>query len=169
MTVSPTPPEIGMTEEKQNEWMTGSASFARSVLFDDDYRDTTCKIGQGAECCRYLTVGAGGWSCAKPTAMRHAIDNRLKDIKAKGDNCDGVYRPQPAFKLLRARFEVPEGATIYKATGYDYGLASDDARFTGVPHTSMTLNPSGDYPSFTVPNTDFAALALASTDRELEA
>lgn len=143
-----------MADSKQ-EWMVGSASYAQPITFNDAYRTETCKIGQGAECCRYLTMGADGFSCAKRTSLRYTIDNRVRKMNAKGDNCDGVYRPQPAFRLLRARFEVPAGTTIYKASGYDYGCASDDQRATGVPHTSMTLEPSGDYPFFTVPNGDF--------------
>ena len=43
------------------------------------------------------------------------------------------------------------GTSVYSARGYDYGLASDDTRMTGVEHTSVTLDPNGDYPVFTIP------------------
>lgn len=43
------------------------------------------------------------------------------------------------------------GLTIYRAEKYDYGLASDDTRMTGIEHWSMTLDPAGGYPTFTVP------------------
>lgn len=51
----------------------------------------TCKVGQGAACCRYVTMSAGGWECGKADpAIRHAIDQRAGSMKAKGDNCPGV-------------------------------------------------------------------------------
>jgi hypothetical protein len=124
--------------------------------FTDEHRRDVCRIGQGAACCRYLTVGVQGWCCEKRTSLRHTLDARVSQMTAQGDNCDGIFEPRPAFTLLKDRFEHPAGTTIYRASGYDYGLASDDARATGVPHTSMTLEPSGDYPSFTVPDSDFA-------------
>ena len=124
--------------------------------FDDSYRKTVCKIGQGSDCCRYIVGGADGFECAKRTSMRFAIDQRADDMRAKGDNCDGCYEPRRAFQLLKDRFGHAAGTIIYEAKGYDYGLASDDARAFGVPHTSMTIEPSGDYPFFTVPDSDFA-------------
>lgn len=44
----------------------------------------------------------------------------------------------------------PVGTIVYDLRGYDYGLASDDTRFTGIKHVSVTLNENGDYPSFTI-------------------
>lgn len=120
--------------------------------FNDEYRSTVCKMGQGAECCRYLTLGGlSGWGCAKHTSMAWAIDQRAENMNAKGDNCDGVYAPRPAFVLLKERFGHQPGTIVYEAKNYDYGLARDDERHTGRPHASMTLEPSGDYPTFTVP------------------
>ena len=43
------------------------------------------------------------------------------------------------------------GTEVFKGARYDYGLASDDTRITGVEHVSVTLSPDGDYPYFTVP------------------
>lgn len=43
------------------------------------------------------------------------------------------------------------GTVVYGLVKPDYGLANDDTRNTGVPHISVTLDPTGDYPSFTVP------------------
>lgn len=40
---------------------------------------------------------------------------------------------------------------VYDLMQYDYGLASDDTRVTGVQHTSVTRNSDGDYPSVTIP------------------
>lgn len=120
------------------------------AAFTDEHRASVCRIGQGAACCRYLTVGAEGWACEKRTSMRHGIDHRAPEMISQGDNCDGVYEPRPAFRLLADRFEHKAGAICYDAKSYDYGLASDDTRATGQPHVSVTLEPSGDYPTFTV-------------------
>jgi hypothetical protein len=51
-----------------------------------------CKIGQGEECCRYLTCGSKGFECAKNTPLQITLDDRvLKDqMNAQGDNCDGM-------------------------------------------------------------------------------
>jgi hypothetical protein len=53
--------------------------------------DTVCKLGQGPECCSYLTMGAGGFECAKDTAMKLVIEARRvqRSIVAMGDGCDG--------------------------------------------------------------------------------
>lgn len=131
----------------------------RPADFTDEYRNDVCKIGKGAACCRYLAMSAKGWSCEKRGGMRFGIDARAEKMVAKGDNCDGVYEPKPAFRLLKDRFEHKAGTTIYRASGHDYGCANDDARATGFPHTSMTIEPSGDYPFFTVPNADFEPIA----------
>lgn len=50
-----------------------------------------------------------------------------------------------------ANSDIKVGDTVYELYGYDYGLASDDSRATGVPHKSVTLNSDGDYPAFTIP------------------
>lgn len=55
------------------------------------------------------------------------------------------------------------GTIVYGIAGHDYGLASDDSRITGVPHTSVTLDPQGGPPSFTIP-TD--ALEVVKTLRD---
>lgn len=50
-----------------------------------------CKIGKGAETCRYLAVGADGWSCEKLTPLKAYLDKRVEagTIRAQADNCDG--------------------------------------------------------------------------------
>lgn len=47
--------------------------------------------------------------------------------------------------------EAKAGDVVYISTKYDYGLAEDDTRYTGVEHISVTLNSDGDYPTFTIP------------------
>lgn len=48
-----------------------------------------CKLGQGAETCRYLVMAAG-FECAKLSSLRPTIDARAEMMSAKGDNCEGV-------------------------------------------------------------------------------
>ncbi len=52
-----------------------------------------CKIGQGHDCCRYLTMTPRqGWTCEKHTSWKNHLDDRVasKTITARGDNCPGV-------------------------------------------------------------------------------
>lgn len=51
-----------------------------------------CKIGQGADCCKYLMMGTIGFECGKLGVFRKYIDERT-DMSAKGDNCDGQASP----------------------------------------------------------------------------
>ena len=53
----------------------------------------------------------------------------------------------------------PAGTIVYDLRGHDYGLASDDTRMTGIEHVSVTLDPDGDYPSFTIVKTDLEPIA----------
>lgn len=50
--------------------------------------------------------------------------------------------------------DVKAGATVYDCARHDYGLARDDSRHFGIDHMSVTLDPNGDYPFFTVPVRD---------------
>lgn len=49
---------------------------------------------------------------------------------------------------------VAVGDIVYEAGGYDYGLANDDTRFTGINHISVTYNMDGSIPYFTIPKED---------------
>lgn len=54
---------------------------------------TTCKIGQRAECCKYLIAGSNGFECAKTNLeLKTTIDIQwsLHHHVAQGDNCDGI-------------------------------------------------------------------------------
>jgi hypothetical protein len=59
---------------------------------DEEYAKTICKIGQGAETCRYLAMYPAGYSCEKHTAMGRDMDEWASTgrIGAQGDNCDGL-------------------------------------------------------------------------------
>lgn len=50
------------------------------------------------------------------------------------------------------------GTVVYSARMHDYGLAGDDTRLTGVQHVSVTLEPDGGYPVFTIPEKDLKRL-----------
>lgn len=58
---------------------------------EDSWTETVCKIGHGAQCCRYLTMSARGWCCEKNTDLAAVIDARVAagTFTARGDNCDG--------------------------------------------------------------------------------
>lgn len=57
----------------------------------EDHVMATCKPGAGAATCRYLAMGAGGWSCEKHSSLAAALDRRVEEgtINARGDNCEG--------------------------------------------------------------------------------
>jgi hypothetical protein len=55
---------------------------------------------------------------------------------------------------------VKAGQVVFDCIKHDYGCAADDTRFTGVAHQSVTLDPSGDYPFFTVPTCDLERLEV---------
>ena len=52
---------------------------------------TLCKIGQGAETCRYLGNAGSDPRCLKHTALAARVDDRVKSgsMIAQGDNCEG--------------------------------------------------------------------------------
>jgi hypothetical protein len=60
------------------------------MAISDDHVRNVCRIGQGAACCAFLTMG-NGFECAKGTSVEPTIRARLfaGTIGAKGDNCDG--------------------------------------------------------------------------------
>jgi hypothetical protein len=58
---------------------------------DLEHVKTVCRIGQGADCCRYLTMHPDGWSCEKHSSLRAYIDYRANvgSMHARSDNCPG--------------------------------------------------------------------------------
>lgn len=54
-----------------------------------------CKMGQGAECCRYL-VFSSDFACAKRSSVAATIDARVETMNARGDNCDGIANDDQA-------------------------------------------------------------------------
>lgn len=57
----------------------------------DEVANTVCKMGQGADCCRYLSMGKDGWSCLKLTELKPYLDARVQSgtMNARSDNCEG--------------------------------------------------------------------------------
>lgn len=49
---------------------------------------------------------------------------------------------------------VPAGSIVYDCDKYDYGLAYDDTRHTGIEHVFVTMQSDGGYPGFTCPSGD---------------
>lgn len=50
------------------------------------------------------------------------------------------------------------GSVVYSPRMHDYGIANDDTRSTGIQHVSVTLEPDGGYPVFTIPEKDLKRL-----------
>lgn len=50
-----------------------------------------CRMGQGHDCCRYLTMGPDGWSCQKHGQFTALLDSRAlaREMVARADNCEG--------------------------------------------------------------------------------
>lgn len=65
---------------------------ARLTFPSLEYAMETCKIGQGHDCCRYLTMNPAGFSCEKHGRLKSHLDKRVADntIVAQGDNCEGL-------------------------------------------------------------------------------
>lgn len=66
-----------------------------------DYLKQVCKIGQGAECCRYVVAGQSGIACAKLSEMKATIDDRVAKnlFTAIADNCEGKAENIPLVGL----------------------------------------------------------------------
>lgn len=63
------------------------------------------------------------------------------------------------YRLKIDRFGHTAGTIVYDSRKYDYGLANDDTRLFGIEHVSVTLEPDGDYPCFTVPKHDLEEMS----------
>jgi hypothetical protein len=61
------------------------------------------------------------------------------------------------FKILR-NSQIEEravaGTIVYKLRKNDFGAAKDDSKHTGIKHISVTYDPEGKYPFFTIPEQD---------------
>lgn len=70
------------------------------MRIDDNQRTNVCKIGQGKDCCRYLTVGGNGFECEKLSPLKFILDLRVKmsNMVAQGDNCNGLNNKEDVNK-----------------------------------------------------------------------
>ena len=57
----------------------------------DEWTKTVCKIGQGHDCCRFLTMSPEGWSCEKHSPLARILNQRAMRAQmiARSDNCRG--------------------------------------------------------------------------------
>lgn len=62
------------------------------IVITPERAKNICKMGQGHECCSFLTFGAGGFCCAKGSSVEPIILKRRneKTMTAMGDNCPGA-------------------------------------------------------------------------------
>ena len=63
-------------------------------IIESKHWSKVCRIGRGAETCKYLSLGKEGFECMKDFAVsKKIIDTYFdKDQKvAQGDNCDGYF------------------------------------------------------------------------------
>ena len=131
----------------------------------DEHVKTVCKIGQGAACCRYLTAGGGGFSCAKFTSLREGPDERAKDKKmnALGDNCGGMLqmildrKGELVGKMVTYRESMPS----YSSSGplkdiklendrVAFTLGEDDWQTQTLSATSLDIRVSGNSIEFSI-------------------
>lgn len=67
-----------------------------SAIIPDDHLKAVCRIGQRADCCRYIVrelFSAGPYECAKhDQTLKEQIDRRHAAVSmiARGDNCEGI-------------------------------------------------------------------------------
>lgn len=59
---------------------------------------------------------------------------------------------------IRGTVHAIEGEIVHEVAKYDYGLANDDSRTTGIEHISVSKHGDGDYPYFTIPKKDLKAI-----------
>jgi len=54
-------------------------------------------------------------------------------------------------KTYRIMSGPEAGIIVYRFLGYDYGCSSEDTRRLGVEHVTITKDPAGGTPFFTIP------------------
>jgi hypothetical protein len=53
-------------------------------------------------------------------------------------------------RVLGGKVQAKAGDIVYDYLSHDYGLANEDSRILGIEHTSVTNDPDGGSPSFTI-------------------
>jgi hypothetical protein len=59
-------------------------------LIPEAHQVSICKLRQGEQCCRYVFFGENGFVCIKKTPLKKGIDEQIKFMTAKADNCEGL-------------------------------------------------------------------------------
>lgn len=73
-----------------------------SAIIPDNHLKAVCRIGEGADCCRYIVrelFSTGPYECAKHDAnLKEQIDRRhlAGSMVARADNCEGLRDEPPA-------------------------------------------------------------------------
>ena len=78
---------------------------------DEKHWTEVCKLGKGAECCKYLVAGASGLECIKETPQYKRIldENWGKHLHtSQGDNCEGYFEyKKNSEKRFDKRYDEP--------------------------------------------------------------
>lgn len=69
---------------------------------------------------------------------------------------------------IRGEVLAPKGAVVFDQWQYDYCLADDDTRATGIEHRTVTFNSNGDSPGFTIAESALRELFDDGKDRTVE-
>lgn len=67
-------------------------------------------------------------------------------------------------RVLGGEIYAKVGDVVYDSRGHDYGLASDDTRFSGQEHISVTRNADGSHPFFTIPKSHLEEVKEGSVE-----
>ena len=66
------------------------------IVLKTEIVHNVCKVGQGAECCRYLACSVSGFECLKNTDLKKTIDQKIEtnmaEMVATAINCEGTGR-----------------------------------------------------------------------------
>lgn len=76
--------------------MEGHKEMKCNSPLTEEHIKEVCRMGCGAECCRYLVMGDWGMTCAKHMpSFKALLDGRVAEgsICAQGDNCEGKVHP----------------------------------------------------------------------------
>jgi hypothetical protein len=70
---------------------------------DLEHAKNICQVGQGSNCCRYLTMALDGWSCEKHSSLKSYLDFRARTgmMHAIGDNCEGKDSREEEFDNVK--------------------------------------------------------------------
>lgn len=60
------------------------------MLLSRDRVRNICKLGRGADCCKFLLAGQQGLECGKLDSVLGPMLAIKPGMVAKGDNCDGI-------------------------------------------------------------------------------